>query len=237
MQDDIFADLESGLNLESDNDLNLSEYQDLVEDEEVTLRVQPAFFENEQINVESLMNPTYWSMPDNEETTIGTVHSSSGNYQGFVTRSNEYCFLKLTKNNVDHKFFFKCEALVEGYVYFRILNDECPYPMINPPSPPTEEVCFLYAKRASDNVKKIVETVGELSEGVLECYIKVIETVQPGNLESQCTREAISSEWKAITAQDLKKLSEENVTTYTDEKGITHYEFKAETNQTIIEAK
>lgn len=40
-----------------------------------------------------------------------------------------------------------------------------------------------------------------------------------------CTREAVSSEWKAITNEDLKKEVEGNIKTYTDDKGVTHYEF------------
>lgn len=176
-------------------------------------------------------------MPDNEEHTIGFVPSNDRPYEGFVTRSNNYCFLRLHRDGKDVSFFFQCDALAEEIVYFRELLDECPYPMINPPSPPAEEVCFLYAKRAAENVERLVEIVGDKAQGVLECYIKVIQTVTPGDLESRCTREAVSSEWKAITATDLKQMAENNVQTYTDEAGVTHYEFKVTESTNTIKAK
>lgn len=103
--------------------------------------------------------------------------------------------MRLNRNAKDFSFFFKCDALAEKDVYFRELTEECPYPLVVPPSPPSEEVCFLYAKRAATNVSKLVEVVGDKAKGVLECYIKVIETVEPGNLESLCTREAVTGEW------------------------------------------
>lgn len=102
-------------------------------------------------------------MPDNQEHSIGTISSSTGNFEGYITRSNGYCFLRLKQNGSDYRFFFSCSALLIDEVYFRVLNDECPYPPINPPSPPAEEVCYLYAKRAAENVSNIVTAIGEKS--------------------------------------------------------------------------
>lgn len=91
-------------------------------------------------------------MPDNQEHSIGKISSSNGGYEGFITRSNGYCFLRLSQSGSDARFFVKCSVLITKEIFFRVLNDECPYPPVNPPSPPAEEVCFLYAKRAADNV-------------------------------------------------------------------------------------
>ena len=174
-------------------------------------------------------------MPDNQEHTIGNISSSNGDYLGFITRSNGYCFLRLNKSSADYRFFFKCDALTTGEGYFRVLNDECPYPPVNPPSPPAEEVCYLYAKRASDNVQNIVTAIGEKNaQGFFNCYLKIVEERQP-NLESMCTREAVYSEWQAITQTDLKK-SVDGMNKWTDEKGVTHYEIPKETNTTVVQA-
>lgn len=210
---------------------------DLVEEETVHIRSQPVFFNNTGVDADHLTKPSNWSMADNEEHTIGMVPSNSVPYEGFVTRSNNYCFLRLHRDGKDVSFFFKCDALAEEKVYFRELLDECPYPLVTPPSPPAEEVCFLYAKRAATNVSKLFDVVGNKAEGVLDCYIKVIETITPGNLESMCTREAVTAEWKAITATDLRQLAEGNVATSTDENGVTHYEYSPSNNTTTIEAK
>ena len=85
--------------------------------------------------------------------------------------------MRLHKNGNDFKFFVNCEVLVEQPVYFRNLEDECPYPMIHPPTPPAEEVCYLFAKRAAENVERTVEILGENANSVAECYIKVVDTV------------------------------------------------------------
>lgn len=157
-------------------------------------------------------------MADNVEHGLGTVQGSKKNFQGYVTKSGLYCFLRLSANNVDHRFFFKCSAKALNEAYFRTLNAECPYPPTTPPTPPTEEVCYLYAKRAAENIQNTVLSIGqENAAGVYNCYISVILKVTPGNLESMCTREAVSSEWQAITAEDLKEAAKKNVSEYTDE--------------------
>lgn len=157
-------------------------------------------------------------MADNVEHSIGNVQGTNNSYEGHITKSGAYCFLRLTNNNVDHRFFFKCSAKALGEAYFRALNDECPYPPTTPPTPPTEEVCYLYAKRAADNVNQLVDAIGEKNAaGVYNCYISVILNVTPGNLESMCTREAVASEWQAITAEDLKEAAKNHVNVYTDE--------------------
>lgn len=201
--------MEEGLDLTSDNDLSLHEYfkdQDLGE-EISTTKSQPTFFANSGVNAEALIVPSYWAIPDNEEHDIGLVSSNDLPFRGYVARSNNYCFLKLVRDSHSYPFFFKCDLLATNEVYFRVMEDECPYPLVNPPTPPAEEVCYLYAKRAAENVDRIYEAIGDKSEGVLECYISVIQTVTPGNLESICTREAVASEWRAITATELNTLA------------------------------
>lgn len=103
---DIFAELEEGMDLESDNDLSLSEYMDRVEDQTTYIRSQPVFFTNTGVKPDSLINASNWSMPDNEEHTIGFVPSNDRPYEGFVTRSNNYCFLRLHRDGKDVSFFF-----------------------------------------------------------------------------------------------------------------------------------
>lgn len=122
--------------------------------EEKKIRVQPQWFETNGVDVATILKASNWNMPDNQEHHIGKVESSNGNgpFEGFITRSNGYCFLRLNKSGSDARFFLKCSVLITKDVFFRVLNDECPYPPVNPPSPPAEEVCFLYAKRAAENV-------------------------------------------------------------------------------------
>lgn len=74
----------------------------------------------------------------------------------------------------------------------------------------------MYARRAADNIQETVEVLGDNAESVAECYIKVVETITPGKIESICTREAVEYEWKAITASDLATLASLNVTMNTD---------------------
>ena len=133
-------------------------------------------------------------MPDNEEHTIGMVASNGAPYEGFVTRSGDYCFLRLNRDSHDAKFYFVCEQLGE-VVYVRVLSDECLYPLVKPPSPPAEEVCYLFAKSAAENIERVVTVLGQDAESVAECYIKVVEEVTPGTIESQCTREAVKYGW------------------------------------------
>lgn len=196
------------------------------------------WFRDNSVDPENIIRISSWNMPDNVEHSIGSIPSSQLQFQGSITRSNGYCFLKLSRNGKDFKFFFKCSALITGEVYFRILGDECPYPPTNPPSPPSEQVCYLYAKRAAETVSNLVTAIGEKgAKGFLSCYISVLETVKPGNLESMCTRQGAGAEWHSITKQDLREAAQNSVQTWTDDKGITHYEFKEEKTTEIIKAK
>lgn len=140
-------------------------------------------------------------MPDNEEHAIGSVSAVPSNFQGFITRSDGYCFIRLHRDSVDHKFFFNCNVLGMGEeVFFRVLNDECPYPPVSPPSPPAEEVCYLYAKKAAETINSVVKYVGkESAEKFAACLITVVTTTTPGNLESLCSRKALEGEWMAVT--------------------------------------
>lgn len=183
------------MDLDTENDLSLSEFMDLVEEETVTTRVQPAFFENSGVDPAALARPEYWNMPDNEEHLIGDVASNGAPYRMTVTKSNNYCFLKLARSGNEYAFFFNCDALLESPLFFRELQEECPYPLVKPPSPPTEEVCYLYAKRAAETIEKTITVLGENAERVADCYISVVEKTTPGKLESKCTREAIQYEW------------------------------------------
>lgn len=46
---------------------------DEIQNETITIRKQPAFFENTGVDAQALIRPSYWGMADNEEHTIGEV--------------------------------------------------------------------------------------------------------------------------------------------------------------------
>ena len=39
-------------------------------------------------------------------------------------------------------------SFIAGEPYFRVLNKECPYPPVSPPTPPVEKICYLQARKA-----------------------------------------------------------------------------------------
>ncbi len=37
------------------------------------------------------------------------------------------------------------------------------------------------------------------SEAVVECYIEILETLEKGDIETKCTKEALEDGWEALT--------------------------------------
>lgn len=62
-------------------------------------------------------------------------------------------------------------------IFFRELNEECPYPEAVPPMKPTEKECFYYAKKSVEVVEGAIEAIGiSNAEIISRCYLQCIGT-------------------------------------------------------------
>jgi hypothetical protein len=141
-------------------------------------------------------------MEPNTEVFIKEVFSVKRNetLKVYGTKSGKWCFIKLRGTaNFQRKFFFECLLKLTGEVFLRKLTKECQYPPVNPPVPPTEEVCYLHAKKGTKFVSKNIEAYGSKNaEGVITCYLEAIKKTAP-TVAVMCTEEALVGEWESIT--------------------------------------
>ena len=228
---------------------------DLMEDREQigskTVIIKHAiWFNDEGVDANKVLYDADFSMPNFTEFYVGSYFAKKmhKSLKAYATRSGKYCFIRfelqawarntdfdLRKNRV---FYFECSKLQAGKAFWRLMNEDCPYPPIKPCPPVVEEVCYMHTRKAEDFIEHSFEAYGKgNSNAILHCYVEVLTVTKKGSVETMCTRDALVKGWEALTQNKLDVLmhSADHVAD-NDKEGQT-FTYNEETTKTKFKAK